>query len=113
MLGAGAAQEATPPAEAGYPGQRGAAVAKLESVANSPCEINPRSVVEAILFVGRPDNGSTSARELAAIMRGVSPDEIDSAVADGPQSLIREQVEMGVAVRMAVLEALAAHLPNY
>lgn len=41
--------------------------------------------------------------------RGV---EIDSTVADGPQSLIREQVEMGVAVRMAVLEALAAHLPN-
>jgi aspartate carbamoyltransferase catalytic subunit len=41
--------------------------------------------------------------------RGV---EIDSAVADGAQSLIREQVEMGVAVRMAVLEALAAHLPN-
>jgi aspartate carbamoyltransferase catalytic subunit len=41
--------------------------------------------------------------------RGV---EIDPAVADGPQSLIREQVEMGVAVRMAVLEALAAHLPN-
>jgi aspartate carbamoyltransferase catalytic subunit len=41
--------------------------------------------------------------------RGV---EIDSDVADGAQSLIREQVEMGVAVRMAVLEALAAHLPN-
>jgi aspartate carbamoyltransferase catalytic subunit len=41
--------------------------------------------------------------------RGV---EIDSAVADGAQSLIREQVEMGVAVRMAVLEALSAHLPN-
>ena len=41
--------------------------------------------------------------------RGV---EIDSAVADGAQSLIREQVEMGVAVRMAVLEALARHLPN-
>ena len=31
---------------------------------------------------------------------------------DGPQSLIAEQVEMGVAVRMAVLEALAEHLPN-
>ncbi|MBB5752680.1 aspartate carbamoyltransferase catalytic subunit [Prosthecomicrobium pneumaticum] len=41
--------------------------------------------------------------------RGV---EIDSEIADGPQSLIREQVEMGVAVRMAVLEALAQHLPN-
>jgi aspartate carbamoyltransferase catalytic subunit len=41
--------------------------------------------------------------------RGV---EIDSLIADGAQSRIREQVEMGVAVRMAVLEALARHLPN-
>ena len=42
--------------------------------------------------------------------RGV---EIDSAVADDAEiSLIRDQVEMGVAVRMAVLEALAANLPN-
>jgi len=41
--------------------------------------------------------------------RGV---EIDSSVADGSRSLIRDQVEMGVAMRMAVLEALAQHLPN-
>jgi len=41
--------------------------------------------------------------------RGV---EIDSNVADDPQSVVREQVEMGVAVRMAVLQALARHLPN-
>ena len=41
--------------------------------------------------------------------RGV---EIDPAIADGPKSVIGEQVEMGVAVRMAILEALAANLPN-
>ena len=41
--------------------------------------------------------------------RGV---EIDTLVADGAQSLIREQVEMGVAVRMAVLQALSRHLPG-
>ncbi|MGZ8389211.1 MAG: aspartate carbamoyltransferase catalytic subunit [Rhodoplanes sp.] len=41
--------------------------------------------------------------------RGV---EINSTVADGARSLIREQVEMGVAVRMAVLEALSRSLPN-
>ena len=41
--------------------------------------------------------------------RGV---EIASEIADGPQSVIREQVEMGVAIRMAVLEALAEHLPE-
>jgi aspartate carbamoyltransferase catalytic subunit len=37
--------------------------------------------------------------------------EIDSDVADGAQSVIREQVEMGVAVRMAVLDALSRNLP--
>lgn len=42
--------------------------------------------------------------------RGV---EIDSAVADDiNRSVIREQVEMGVAVRMAVLDSLARNLPN-
>lgn len=39
--------------------------------------------------------------------RGV---EIASTIADHSRSVIREQVEMGVAVRMAVLEALSAHL---
>jgi aspartate carbamoyltransferase catalytic subunit len=41
--------------------------------------------------------------------RGV---EIDPLIADGVQSVIREQVEMGVAVRMAVLEALGQGLPK-
>lgn len=42
--------------------------------------------------------------------RGV---EIDSDVADDREvSLIRDQVEMGVAVRMAVMDALTAHLRN-
>ncbi|MBN9532750.1 MAG: aspartate carbamoyltransferase catalytic subunit [Alphaproteobacteria bacterium] len=42
--------------------------------------------------------------------RGV---EIDSAVADDIEiSLIQEQVEMGVAIRMAVLDALARGLPQ-
>ena len=42
--------------------------------------------------------------------RGV---EIDSSVADGIQSVIQRQVEMGVAVRMAVLDALARNLPGH
>ncbi len=41
--------------------------------------------------------------------RGV---EIASTVADHSRSVIRDQVEMGVAVRMAVLEALARNLPK-
>ena len=41
--------------------------------------------------------------------RGV---EIASTVADSERSVIREQVEMGVAVRSAVLEIMARRLPN-
>jgi len=37
--------------------------------------------------------------------------EIDSEVADGPQSVIRDQVRNGVAVRMAVLESVARPRP--
>ena len=65
--------------------------------------------------LGHPDTRPNPARPDALVMhpgpmnRGV---EIASDIADGAQSLIREQVEMGVAVRMAILEALAAHLPN-
>jgi aspartate carbamoyltransferase catalytic subunit len=43
------------------------------------------------------------------INRGI---EISSTVADNPRSVIQEQVEMGVAVRMAVLQILARNLPN-
>jgi segregation and condensation protein B len=38
--------------------------------------------VEAVLFVGRPDNRPASARELAAAMRGVSPAEVEAAIAE-------------------------------
>jgi aspartate carbamoyltransferase catalytic subunit len=42
--------------------------------------------------------------------RGV---EISSEVADGPRSVIREQVNNGVAVRMAVLAAIAVTLTRH
>ena len=73
------------------------------------------SAKEYFHFFGLDEEKLKLAKPDALVMhpgpmnRGV---EIDSAVADGAQSLIREQVEMGVAVRMAVLEALARNLPN-
>lgn len=66
-------------------------------------------------FFGLDEDKLKLAKPDALIMhpgpmnRGV---EIDSLVADHSRSVIREQVEMGVAVRMAVLETLARHLPN-
>ena len=73
------------------------------------------SVKEYFRYFGLDQDKLSHAKPDALVMhpgpmnRGV---EISSEVADGAQSLIREQVEMGVAVRMAVLEALASHLPN-
>jgi aspartate carbamoyltransferase catalytic subunit len=73
------------------------------------------SVKEYFRYYGLDAGKLAVARPDALVMhpgpmnRGV---EIASDVADGAQSLIREQVEMGVAVRMAVLETLAQHLPN-
>ncbi len=67
------------------------------------------SLREYYNFFGLTESKLAEANAGALVMhpgpmnRGV---EIDSSVADGAQSVIREQVEMGVAVRMAVLDAL-------
>ena len=73
------------------------------------------SLSEYFHFWGLDERKLAYAKPDALVMhpgpmnRGV---EIDSIVADGAQSVIREQVEMGVAVRMAVLEALSRNFPN-
>ncbi len=46
------------------------------------CEINPRSILEAMLFVGLPDGQPLPARQVASLMRGVRPAEIDELVRD-------------------------------
>ena len=67
------------------------------------------SVREYFRFYGLDAEKLKAAKPDALVMhpgpmnRGV---EIASEIADGPQSVIQEQVEMGVAVRMAVMEAL-------
>jgi aspartate carbamoyltransferase catalytic subunit len=72
------------------------------------------SVREYYRYFGLDEEKLAYAKPDALVMhpgpmnRGV---EIASSVADGVQSVIREQVEMGVAVRMAVLDALARNRP--
>lgn len=67
------------------------------------------SVREYFRYFGLDAEKLKAAKPDALVMhpgpmnRGV---EIASEIADGPQSVIQEQVEMGVAVRMAVMDAL-------
>ncbi len=44
------------------------------------CEINPRSILEAMLFVGHPTGEPLLSERIAALMRGVRSAEIDELV---------------------------------
>ena len=72
------------------------------------------SAREYYAFYGLDEEKLALARPDAIVMhpgpmnRGV---EIDPAIADGGRSVITDQVEMGVAVRMAVLDVLLSHGP--
>ena len=44
--------------------------------------VTPKSILEAMLFVGHPENRALSAERTAASMRGVRPEEIDAWVAE-------------------------------
>ncbi len=46
------------------------------------CEVTPRSILEALLFVGSPTNEPLSSRYVASLMRGVRTAEIDALVQD-------------------------------
>ena len=59
-----------------------AAVPTDEAPADSDaaCEITPRSILEAILFVGSADNAPITSQQVAGLMRGVRAAEIDDLV---------------------------------
>lgn len=44
------------------------------------CEVTPRSILEALLFVGHPQNEPLTADRVAQWMRGVSPAEVEQLV---------------------------------
>ena len=73
------------------------------------------STREYFRFFGLDSEKLSYAKSDALVMhpgpmnRGV---EIASNIADGPQSVIETQVEMGVAVRMAIIETLMENRGN-
>lgn len=68
-----------------------------EDAEDDPVEITPRSIVEAMLFVGHPQNEPLTAKEVAGLMRGVRPAEIDEAVAELNAEYDRTQAPYQVA----------------
>lgn len=71
------------------------------------CEITPRSILEAMLFVGHPQNQPLSAEQVAALMRGVRTAEIDELVRDLNQQYAAERrpytiVSQGAGYRLSL-----------
>jgi len=50
--------------------------------ADEYCPVTPRSILEAMLFVGNHESRGLSARQAAELMRGVEPDEIPRLVGE-------------------------------
>ena len=48
--------------------------------ADEHCDVTPASILEAMLFVGDPGNQPITGEEVASLMRGVRPQEIDELV---------------------------------
>ena len=46
------------------------------------CEVSPRTILEAMLFVGHPENQPLTSERVAALMRGVRAPEIDELVVE-------------------------------
>jgi segregation and condensation protein B len=77
-------------APAGAPNQGPMAVESTSSVdesasmaaADDSCDVTPRSILEAMLFVGSPGNEPLTARQVAGLMRGVRPAEIEQLVGE-------------------------------
>lgn len=60
------------------------------ALADAGCDLSPRSILEAMLFVGNSHNEPLTARQVAALMRGVRPQEIDDLVVELNQQYLAE-----------------------
>ena len=49
---------------------------------DSACRVSPATILEALLFVGLPGGAPLGAKQVATLMRGVRPQEIDEIAAD-------------------------------
>ena len=51
-----------------------------EMLDDAPCPVSPRSILEAVLFVGAPQGSKLTAKSIAALMRDVSPKEVKALI---------------------------------
>jgi segregation and condensation protein B len=93
--------------------EQGASGVPSERSAEPPFAVTPQTILEAMLFVGNPQNQPVSPRQAAARIRGVSPREIESLVEELNETYRREGCpytieSSGEGYRMVLRDAFAA-----
>jgi segregation and condensation protein B len=73
-------EPAAEPSDTTSPTEESTAVLEEPVAANADCDLSPRSILEAMLFVGNSQNQPLTSRQVASLMRGVRPQEIDDLV---------------------------------
>lgn len=91
--------EATP--EAAAPAEEPAATFDEPQPADVGCDLTPKSILEAILFVGNTKNQPITAKQVSNLMRGVRPQEIDDLV----RELNESYLQSGACYEIASVEA--------
>jgi len=76
------------------------------------CDLSPRSILEAILFVGHPNNEPLTSSQIASLMRGVRAEEIDELVIElnafyRDQNAAYEVVPVGEGYNLQLRESLS------
>lgn len=76
------ADQAVPPTDQQPPDRPVEYEPEVPAPEDDPCEISPRSILEAMLFVGNRDGQPLQAKRAADLMRGVETEEIASLVGE-------------------------------
>jgi len=86
--------------------------AMLQESPDPDCEISPRSILESMLFAGHPENEPLTSEQVAFLMRGVRPQEIDDLIAELNVAYAAEGaaytiISDGAGYRLALIDELA------
>ncbi len=73
---------------------------KFAREAGDTCVVTGRSIIEAVLFVGNPDNVGLKAESVASMMRGVQATEVVEWIAE----LNQHYIEQGQVMRIVEVE---------
>jgi len=68
------------------------------------CPISPKSIFEAILFVGHPENEPIAGRAIAKLLRGVEEDELPEIAGELNQDFLSQQMPYEVVVASTTFE---------